>query len=138
MKHVLLTKKYTLSALHRHHNPELSAKENENLYRKCSRVHGHEYKIEVTLRGTLDAKTGLAADRSTMDRIVQKTLLAPLSGGFLNDHVGNTSGEIIVEKFFQILQGALPPGQLVRVRVRETRKNSFSSSFNLARDHVAI
>jgi 6-pyruvoyltetrahydropterin/6-carboxytetrahydropterin synthase len=128
------TKRYILSAVHRHHNPDLSEAENQELYRKCSAVHGHEYKVEVTLKTALPHM-----DRKKVDEIVREKIIRPMTGQYLNEIVGNTSGEIIVQKFFDILKPSFAEGELVRVTLRETRKNSFSRSFTLAEtNHVAI
>ena len=51
-----LTKAYQLNCLHRHYNSHLSERENRELYGKCSQVHGHEYRLEITLRGRLTAR----------------------------------------------------------------------------------
>ncbi len=121
---MLLTHVYPVSALHRHHNPDLSAEENERLFYKCSRIHGHQYHFEVTVRGKLDPVTGLIADRNQMDELIQREIVKRFHGSFLNDYFGNTSGEIIAAKTADILQSILP-GQFFRLKLRETRKNSF-------------
>ena len=128
---VHVTKRYKLSAVHRHHNPELSAEENRKLYHKCSHTHGHEYLISVTVRGAVDESSGLVVSRDLMDKIVGEGILEPFTGSYLNDHVGNTSGEIIAARFFDILEPEfLRDGMpdLARVSVQETRKNSFSQA----------
>lgn len=118
-----LTKAYRIRCVHRHHNPDLSMEENKRLYHKCSAVHGHEYRIEVTLQGEVDGVTGLLMPRPQLDQIVKSLIVDPLDGQFLNDHLGNTSGEIISERFYRILKSQLP--NLLTVSLRETRKNSF-------------
>lgn len=120
-----LTKLYQLSCLHRHHNPDLSDVENEELYGKCSQVHGHEYGIEVTLRGSVHSETHLVCHRQWMDDWVHRLLIQPFHGRLLNDLIGNASGELITQKFYNTLKPHLPEGFQLGLCLRETRKNSF-------------
>ncbi len=122
-----LSRRYWINCLHRHHNPDLSMEENQALYHKCSAVHGHEYKVELTLEGVVDPVTGLVLPRWELDQLVKKTLIDPYHGQFLNDHLGNTSGEIIAEKFYAQLKAKWPEHfpKLKRLTLRETKKNSF-------------
>jgi len=56
---IYLTRKCEFSASHYYHNPELSAEENCRLYGKCANLngHGHNYTLEVTVRGEVDPTT---------------------------------------------------------------------------------
>lgn len=58
---VELTRRETFSASHRLQNVTLSDTENEELYGKCNNLngHGHNYIWEVTLRGSIDPKSGM-------------------------------------------------------------------------------
>lgn len=122
---VLLVQVYKLQCLHRHHNPELSKQENQELFGKCSGLHGHEYSLEVGVAGRVDERTGLVATRHDLDQWVETAILKPFDKTFLNDHLGNTSGEIIVLEFYRLLSQVLPSSLGLSLRVRETRKNSF-------------
>ena len=59
-----LTRRYWFSASHRLHNDAMSETENRAAYGKCNNPHGHghNYALEVTLRGTVDARTGMVCD----------------------------------------------------------------------------
>ena len=58
---VYLTRRYRFSASHRLHNDLLTAEENARVYGKCNNPygHGHNYALEVTLAGPINAQTGL-------------------------------------------------------------------------------
>lgn len=118
---VQLTRVYQIQCVHRHHNPDLSIEENAQLYHKCSAMHGHSYKIEVVVEKPLER--GLVFARGELDKIVNEKLVIPFNGTLLNDHLGNTSGEIIAQKFFALLAPHL--NGLTTIIIRETRKNSF-------------
>lgn len=120
---VQVTREWLIHCVHRHHNPQLTMEENQALYNKCAVTHGHEYRIQVTVQGAVDPEWGIVAARQPWTEIVQEKLIEPFDGQFLNDLIGNTSGEIIAGKFTEILKAHLP--SLLTVAVRETRKNSF-------------
>lgn len=119
-----LTQMVVIHALHRHHNPNLSMEENRKLYYKCAEVHGHEYRVFVTVEGPIDPRTGLVVSRSLLGETLKAHLLDPFDKNFLNDELGNTSGEIIVKAFYDRLKPYIPG--MVNLGLRETRKNSFS------------
>ena len=59
-----VTRRYEFAASHRLHSAELSEEENRELYGKCNNPygHGHNYVVEVSVRGPLDPATGQAVD----------------------------------------------------------------------------
>ena len=61
-RRVQLTRVYHFSAAHCLGNPALSAADNATLYGPCSRPHGHNYYLEVTVAGVPDPLTGFAVD----------------------------------------------------------------------------
>lgn len=124
-----LTQVFRVQCVHRHHNPDLTMEENRRLYNKCASLHGHEYKIEVTARGDVSGETGLLMARDLFHEDVERILVQPFNQTFLNDIVGNTSGEILTEKWSQLMRQAW--GQkFAYLVVRETRKNSFVEAEN--------
>ena len=55
-----LSRRYRFSASHRLHNDAMSAEENLETYGKCNNPHGHghNYTLEVTVKGEIDPTTG--------------------------------------------------------------------------------
>lgn len=51
---------------------------------KCKYVHGHTYKLEVTVKGTAD-KNGLVIDFHHLNDIVEKEVLSYIDHRYLND-----------------------------------------------------
>lgn len=66
-----------------------------NYYGKCERVHGHTYKLQVTLEGEVQSN-GLVIDFVVLKRIVKKHVLNRLDHHNLNDVVENPSAERII------------------------------------------
>jgi 6-pyruvoyltetrahydropterin/6-carboxytetrahydropterin synthase len=123
---ILLTRSYPLPALHTLTGEGFSEEENMQVFGPCSRLHGHDYRIVVTISGQVAPDSGLLINRDTLDGIVEKYLLEPFSGTNLSDHFQHTTGEALAAEFFGILEGRLPADVvLVRIRLHETAKNSF-------------
>lgn len=53
-----ITKEFSFHAAHRLHLRTLSAADNLSIYGNCSRLHGHTYRLQVTLAGRPD-ETGM-------------------------------------------------------------------------------
>jgi 6-pyruvoyltetrahydropterin/6-carboxytetrahydropterin synthase len=125
-----LTRAYPFSAGHRLASAALSETENARIYGQCYRPHGHNYTVEVTLSGTLDPVTGMAADLGHLDATVERVLLERVDHYDLSSAVPAldgviTTGENLARAFWDWLAAALPPGRLARVAVVETAKNTF-------------
>jgi 6-pyruvoyltetrahydropterin/6-carboxytetrahydropterin synthase len=124
-----VTRAYHFSAGHRLANPAFSAEANARLYGMCHRPHGHNYGLEVTLRGRPDPLTGMAVDLGRVDEVVTREVLDRVDHQTL-EGVGAlagviTTGESLARAFWRILGDALPSGTLVRIAVVETAKNRF-------------
>jgi len=100
----------------------------ENYGGKCEALHGHNWKIEVTVQGRGQDEAGLVID-FTLLKALTKEVLAELDHVFLNDlpafRGSSPSSENIARHVFDRLAGALaqkgPPGvRLVRVTAWES------------------
>jgi 6-pyruvoyltetrahydropterin/6-carboxytetrahydropterin synthase len=125
-----LSRRYHLSASHRLHADTLTAEQNLAAYGKCNNPygHGHNYIIEVTFAGPVDAATGMVCDLAALDSFAQTNLLAVFDHMNLNtlplfrDRVPTTENLTIeVTRIFKEFSAA----ELTRVRIEETGNNSF-------------
>ena len=130
------TRAYTFSASHRLHNDALSAEANHETFGKCNNPHGHghNYRIEITVGGAIDLQTGMVINMATLDAVVSKNVLARFDHMNLNldplfaDRVSTTENLSIA--IFEILQAALKPAILEKIRIEETENNFFEYSGN--------
>jgi 6-pyruvoyltetrahydropterin/6-carboxytetrahydropterin synthase len=132
-----LTRRYRFSASHRLHTPALSDSENRALYGKCNNPygHGHNYAIEVSVRGEVEERTGRVADLRALDALVERTVLRAFDHRNLNAlpefaSAVPTSENLGVEIHRRLASAwaeAFPGGRpvLERVRVEETERNIF-------------
>lgn len=84
-----LTIKTHFSAAHRLAHPKLSFEENSEIYGKCARPHGHghNYHLEVTVKGQIDPRTGMLADLGEVQRIIDEQVVEPFDHTFLNKDI---------------------------------------------------
>jgi 6-pyruvoyltetrahydropterin/6-carboxytetrahydropterin synthase len=124
-----LTRVYHFSAAHRLDNPALSDDDNARLYGMCARPHGHNYYLEITLRGEPDPVTGMLIDLGPVDDVVKTAVLDHVDHRSLDDVPALagviSTGECLARAFWDTLAPALPAGRLARVTVVETAKNRF-------------
>jgi 6-pyruvoyltetrahydropterin/6-carboxytetrahydropterin synthase len=130
---VTMTRLYIFSAAHRLYNPQLSDEDNRAIYGKCANPygHGHDYRLEITVRGVPDPITGMVMNLTELDTLVQAEVLRHLDHKYLNeetppfDHIPPTSENLvafIVEQLTPHLQGN---ARLYRVRLWETPRSYF-------------
>jgi 6-pyruvoyltetrahydropterin/6-carboxytetrahydropterin synthase len=86
---------------------------------KCARLHGHSFRIEVHVRGPIDATTGWVMDYADI-KAAFAPLFEQLDHRYLNDIEGldNPTSEVLARWIFRRLRPALPGVQ--RVVVHET------------------
>ena len=125
-----LTRTFHFSAGHRLASPVLSEAENRATYGPCFQGHGHNYLVEVTVGGTVDPTSGMAADLDQLAAAVQRAVLDLVDHRNLDGDVPAlegmiTTGENLARVFWGMLGEALPAGSLKRVAVIETANNSF-------------
>lgn len=131
---IALSRRYAFPAAHVLRHPSLSEAENRRIYGKCANPagHGHNYAVEVTVTGPGDERTGRILDPGALDRLVEERVLARFSHRMLNSDPAFAelvpTAENIARVVYRELAGLLPKlasASLLRVRVHETRKNSF-------------
>jgi 6-pyruvoyltetrahydropterin/6-carboxytetrahydropterin synthase len=92
----------------------------------CKRLHGHSYKLEVTVSGEVNEKTGMVMDFKLLKEIVQERVINQFDHQLLNDHIKNPTAENIVNFIVKELDEAMCAFFLCvdRVRLWET-SNSY-------------
>jgi 6-pyruvoyltetrahydropterin/6-carboxytetrahydropterin synthase len=133
---ISLTRCYRFPAAHVLAIPTESDAENERIYGKCANPagHGHDYGVEVTVAGPLDPQSGRLIDPALLDAIFAQRVAQRLAHRMLNelplfrerDLV--PTAENIARVVFEELDApvaAAGAARLRRVRVLETRRNSF-------------
>jgi 6-pyruvoyltetrahydropterin/6-carboxytetrahydropterin synthase len=124
---VYLTRKAEFSASHFYHNPEFSAEENRRVFGKCNNPngHGHNYTLEVTVKGEVDRRSGFVVDLKQLKEIMMREVIDVLDHRFLNKEIPEFEDQIPTTENLAIniwnrLRTKLSVAKLHRVRVYET------------------
>lgn len=130
MAQVYITRCMYFSASHRLHTDLLSTHENEQVYGLCNNPlgHGHNYELEITLKGEPDPVTGMVIDLKELKEIVERELLVKVDHKHLNHQVDFLAGvvptaENMVIAFWNILKDKFPHGKLHELVLYETPRN---------------
>ena len=127
MKTVYLTRKAEFSASHFYHNPNFTPEENRRIFGKCNNPHGHghNYTLEVTVKGPIDERSGFVMDLKQLKEIMNREVLEAFDHRHLNYEVREFKQQIPTTENLAIaiwrrLEGKLDRGaRLYRVRVYE-------------------
>ena len=127
---VVITRRETFSAGHTLYNPEFSPERNRETFGKCSNPagHGHNYVLEVSLRGDVEPETGFVFDLSELSQVIRKVILDEVDHRNLNTDVDWLRGTIpttenLVCAFWDRLDANIAGSLLHSVRLGETEKN---------------
>ncbi len=131
-----LSRRYHFSASHRLHVEALAPERNREIFGKCNNPfgHGHNYVVEVTLSGPVDAQTGMVVNLRELDAFAQHEMLDRFDHANLNtiepflDLVPTTENLCIeVWRIFAPFAHAAHYARvrLERVHIEETGNNSF-------------
>jgi 6-pyruvoyltetrahydropterin/6-carboxytetrahydropterin synthase len=126
-----ITHREDFSAAHRLHCDSLSAEENLALYGACNTLHGHNYGVEVTLRGPVDPVNGMVINLVDLMKVMREEIYDPCDHKFLNEDVPYLQGqvptaEVLAVAFWNRIatrQSDLGNSKITRVRVIESPNN---------------
>jgi len=88
---------------------------------ECERLHGHTYRLRVTVEGPVD-KDGLVIDFMVLKQVVQSVILDKLDHRLVNDIIPVASCENTAQWIWKQLKNhkKLKPARLVEVALWET------------------
>jgi len=125
-----ITRVEQFSAAHRLYTKALSEGDNKEMYGKCSWVHGHghNYKVEVRVKGTVDPVSGMVMNIAQLKQSMQD-VNEMLDHKFIDkdvpwfqDRVSTVENLCIF--YWEQMEGTLPEGvSLNKVKIHETEQN---------------
>ncbi len=126
-----LTRKAHFCASHRLHSPHLSDAENKKVFGKCNHPsgHGHNYVVEVTVKGEIDPQTGMVMNLTDLKKALDETVMHWMDHKHLNIDVPefeqlNPTAENIAFIIWKMLEKKMSPPLLHQVKLFETENNS--------------
>ena len=88
---------------------------------RCRDLHGHGYRLEVTIEGPLDAN-GVVVDFDDVKALVQREVVDRYDHAYLNDLLDNPTAELVAADAWKRLEAAgMTPA---RLRLWETPNSS--------------
>lgn len=129
METAYLTRRVTFAAAHRYWKDEWSEERNRAVFGACSNPHGHghNYALEATVEGRVDAETGFCVDLGALDRVLEEAVVRALDHQHINHAVPEfgPGGQVPTTENLAIwawprIAERLPAGvRLHRLRLRE-------------------
>lgn len=127
MAEASLVRTVRFSAGHRYWRPEWSEAENRRTFGRSANPHGHNYRLEVTVRGPVDPQTGFCVDLRALDEVLRSKVVEPLDQRDVGEALPEfrpgeriPTTEELARAFFERLRGSIPgDARLRRVRLHE-------------------
>lgn len=127
---IYVTRKAHFSASHRLYNPTFTDERNEEVFDKCNNYfgHGHNYYLEVTVKGLPDPETGYVIDLKDLKKILDEKVVDLVDHKHLNFDVDFLRGiiptvENLCVAFWRQLENNLPSGELHSIKLWESDQN---------------
>ncbi|XP_056153369.1 6-pyruvoyl tetrahydrobiopterin synthase isoform X2 [Lampris incognitus] len=125
-----ITRVQSFSACHRLHSVKLSDEDNKRTFGKCNNPngHGHNYKVEVTVRGSIDRTTGMVMNLTDLKKCIHEVIMIPLDHKHLDKDVPYfadvvSTTENLAVYIWDNMVKVLPPNLLYEVKIYETDNN---------------
>src|ERR1700735_1254202 len=123
---VYLTRKAEFSASHYYNNPDFTPEEHRRIFGKCNNPngHGHNYTLEVTVRGEVDPLSGFVVDLKKLKAVMHREVVDVYDHRHLNlevpefKHVIPTTENIAIA-IWKRLEKPIDGAKLHRIRVYE-------------------
>ncbi|KPM46922.1 6-pyruvoyl trahydropterin synthase family protein [Jiulongibacter sediminis] len=133
---IRITRREYFNAAHRLYNPKWSAEKNWEVFGPCSRMHGHNWELFVTVEGEVEEDTGFVMDLKKLKDLVREVIIDKVDHTYLNDDVDFLKGILpSCENFAIAVWNILEPVikerygvQLYEIKLQET-ENHFAQYF---------
>ena len=93
---MLITRVVEFSAAHRLYREDWSTEANRETFGACANPygHGHNYQLEVSVHGEIDAETGMVVHFQRLKSLLTEVVIAPLDHRHLNHDVPFMEGRL--------------------------------------------
>ena len=125
MNEPFLTKVFYFNAAHQYGHKEWSADKNWEVFGPDSKIHGHNYTLEVMVTGSINPETGFIIDLLGLKNIVQKNVIDILDHSQFDVEVDwfhdkQPSSENLVIFIWEQIIKDFDSNSLLRIRLHET------------------
>ncbi len=125
MSNPIITKKYHFSASHKYGNEHWSEQKNLKVFGKDFNTHGHNYILEISITGPINAETGWLVDLQQLKHIVKSKVIDLLDHSQIEKDIDwfmdkQPSSENILIWIWNQISHELGEGELYKLRLVET------------------
>jgi 6-pyruvoyltetrahydropterin/6-carboxytetrahydropterin synthase len=125
---VFITRQVHFNSAHRLHNPGKAMGWNRKQFGPCNVLHGHNYVLEVTVRGRPDPVTGYVVDLGDLKKIMERAVAGPCDHRNLADvpflkGILPSTENLVIAFWKQLARHIRPPATLHSIRLYETPRN---------------
>ena len=125
MSNPYLTKVFHFNAAHQYGHSDWTDEKNWEVFGPASKIHGHNYMLEVMVTGDIVDDTGFLVDLGNLKKIVKKNVIDILDHSLFNVEVEffknrQPSSENLVIFIWNQIQSELKGAKLHRIRLHET------------------
>ena len=122
----IITKKYHFCASHKYGNAYWSEQKNLEVFGKDYNNHGHNYVLEVSIKGPINPETGWLIDLGELNEIVKSNVVDILDHSQIEEDIEwfkdkqPSTENLVVFIWEQIALEIASPAKLFCVKLRET------------------
>jgi 6-pyruvoyltetrahydropterin/6-carboxytetrahydropterin synthase len=87
-----ITRRETFNAAHNLFNPAWSAEKNYEIFGPCSRIHGHNWELFVTVAGEVNPEIGYVMDLKILRDVLREHIISKLDHMYINEDVAFMNG----------------------------------------------
>lgn len=125
MSNPFLTKVFYFNAAHQYGHEDWSDEKNWEVFGPDSKIHGHNYTLEVMVSGSINEETGFIVDIGHLKNIVKTHVIDILDHSQFDVEVDwfknrQPSSENLVKFIWDQIESSLKGASLHRIRLRET------------------
>ncbi|MED5247953.1 MAG: 6-carboxytetrahydropterin synthase [Candidatus Neomarinimicrobiota bacterium] len=125
MSHSFLSKVFYFNAAHQYGHEDWSDEKNREIFGPDSKIHGHNYTLEVMVTGSINEETGFIVDLGHLKNIVKTHVIDILDHSQFDVEVAwfknrQPSSENLVKFIWEQIEPKLKGASLHRIRLRET------------------
>ena len=125
MSNPYLTKVFHFNAAHQYGHSDWTDEKNWEVFGPDSKIHGHNYTLEVMVTGDIVEDTGFLVDLGHLKKIVKKNVIDILDHSLFDVEVEwfkdkQPSSENLVIFIWNQIQSELKGAKLHRIRLHET------------------
>lgn len=121
-----LTKQFKFCAAHKYWNDKWDNDKNYKVFGDDIKVHGHNYVLDVTIRGEIDPDSGFIVDIQDIKTIVSENVIKVLDHSQIEKDIEWFKGKqpstenLVIFIWEQIFSKIKKPAKLYKIKLRET------------------